>query len=127
MRQRRHTMDPALVPHLLILCAIAAGTLVLLFAPQSVLQAGYRCELQTLVGLRCPFCGMTRDFAAILHGSRPTQNPGSWFAACIVWLIYPAAVLAGWYKGCLSWFYSRAAHYAVAVTLGIMLVANNWR
>lgn len=57
-------------PHLLALAGVATGTLVLALWPQIVLRAGYTCELQAIFGLRCPFCGMTRDFAAILHGRR---------------------------------------------------------
>jgi hypothetical protein len=118
-------INPKLVPHLAVLTCIAAGTLMLACWPQAILHAGYRCELYLLVGIRCPFCGMTKDFAAILHGGGPTQNPCSWFAACAVYLLYPAAVFAAWKCNRLDVFCSRSAGAAVAVVLGVMLVLNN--
>lgn len=120
-----HPRNPELRPHLLALAGIAAATLLLALWPQIVLHAGYACQLQALFGLRCPFCGMTRDFAAMLHGHAPTQNPCSRAAAAVVWLLYPAAVLAAWRTHRLSWFSSRAARCAVVVTLVVMLVLNN--
>jgi hypothetical protein len=127
MRFLRLPVDPQLASHLLVLAGLAVGTLLLACCPQAILHAGYRCGLQMLVGIRCPFCGMTRDFAAILHGGRPTQNPCSWFAACAVYLLYPSAVIAAWESRRLDLFYSRSTTAAVAVVLALMLVANNWR
>jgi len=127
MQPVRLIFEPALRPHLIVLAAIAAGTLLLAWWPQVVLQAGYRCELQMLLNIRCPFCGMTRDFAAILHGGRPTENPCSWLAACVVYLLYPAGVFAAWKWNRLDLFYSRFARGAVGVVLAVMLVTNNWR
>jgi Protein of unknown function (DUF2752) len=127
MRLLQCKVDRRLAPHLLVLAGIAASTLLLASCPQAILHAGYRCELQTLLGIRCPFCGMTRDFAAILHGGRPTLNPCSWFAACAVYLLYPAGVVVAWKGNRLDVFYSRFARSAVALVLAVMLVANNWR
>lgn len=118
-------IDPKLAPHLAILTCILAGTLVLACWPQAILHAGYRCELQMVLGIRCPFCGMTRDFAAILHGGRPIENPCSWFAAWVVYLLYPAAVFAAWKWNRLEAFHSRSARATAAVALGVMLVVNN--
>lgn len=126
-RSVRRGVDPELRPHLALLAAIAAGTLLLACWPQAVLSVGYRCELQMLTGLRCPFCGMTRDFAAMLHGGWPTQNSCSWLAAGVVYLLYPAAVFASWKWNRLDWFYSRSAHAAIGAALAVMMVANNWR
>jgi hypothetical protein len=120
-------IDPKLKPHLAALAAILAGTLLLVCWPQTILQAGYRCGLQLLFGIRCPFCGMTRDFAAILHGDRPTENPCSGLAACAVYLLYPASVLAAWKTGRLDVFHSRAARGMLAVALVFMLLLNNLR
>jgi hypothetical protein len=127
MRTLRFTADPRLATHLFVLAGLAVGTLLLVCWPQAILHAGYRCELQSLLGIRCPFCGMTRDFAAILHRGRPTLNPCSWFAACAAYLLYPAAVIAAWKSNRLDVFYSRSARAAIALTLAVMLVANNWR
>ena len=112
-------------PHLLALAGIAAATLVLALWPQVVLHAGYTCQLQAILGLRCPFCGMTRDFAALLHGHAPTLNPCSRAAAVVIWLLYPAAVVAAWRAQRLSWFSSRAMRCSVVLLLLVMMVLNN--
>lgn len=119
--------DHELRPHLLVLAGVAAATLLLVFSPRMVLHAGYACELRAIFGIRCPFCGMTRDFAAMLHGRAPALNPCSRAAAVVVWLLYPAAVLAAWRTHRLSWFSSRAARGAVVLALLMMLVLNNRR
>ena len=120
-------VNPELVPHLWMLAAMAVGTLVLAVWPEWVVQAGYRCGLRALTGLRCPFCGMTRDFAAMLHGERPARNPCSWVAAIVVYGVYPAAVLVGWRRGRLNFFHGAAVKYGVMVALAAMLVLNNLR
>jgi Protein of unknown function (DUF2752) len=127
MRGFLDRVNPELLPHLAAMAAMVAGTLALALWPHAVLAAGYRCQLQTLLGIRCPFCGMTRDFAAILHGGRPTLNPSSWFAACAAYLLYPAAVFAAWKWNRLEVFHSRAARGTVILVLAVMLVVNNWR
>ncbi|HEY1501720.1 MAG TPA: hypothetical protein VGF88_19255 [Acidobacteriaceae bacterium] len=120
-------VDGELRPHLWMMAGIAACTAMLAMGPQWVLQAGYRCELQTLVRLRCPFCGMTRDFAAMLHGARPEQNPCSWLAAVVVYFVYPVAVLVGWRKSRLNFFQGATVRAGVMVALAAMLVLNNLR
>lgn len=117
--------DRELRPHLLLLAAIAAATLLLALWPQVVLYAGYTCQLQALFGLRCPFCGMTRDFAAMLHGRAPALNPSSMAAAAVVWLLYPASVFAAWRTRRLSWFSSGFTRCTVVVALVVMLLLNN--
>ena len=120
-------VDRELVPHLWMLAAMAAATVVLAVWPEWVVHAGYRCQLQILLGLRCPFCGMTRDFAAMLHGERPALNPCSWVAAMVVYGVYPAAVLVGWRRGRLNFFQGAAVKYGVMTALAAMLVLNNLR
>jgi hypothetical protein len=120
-------VDRELAPHLWVLSAMLLCTLVLAVWPQGVLHAGYRCGMQMLLGLRCPFCGMTRDFAAMMHGNRPTQNPCSWIAAPVVYVVYPVAVLVGWRRKRLDWFHGRALGCGVAVALVLMTVLNNLR
>jgi hypothetical protein len=104
-----------------------AFTLLLALGPQWVLHAGYRCQLQLLFGLRCPFCGMTRDFAAMLQGERPTLNPCSWLAAVVVYGLYPVAVLVGWRRRRLQFFHGATVKYGVLTALAAMLVLNNLR
>jgi hypothetical protein len=120
-------VERALVPHIWMLAGIAACTALLAVGPQWMVHAGYRCELQTLVGLRCPFCGMTRDFAAMLHGARPELNPCSRLAAVVIYGVYPAAVLVGWRKRRLDFFQGAAVRVGVMAALAAMLVLNNLR
>jgi hypothetical protein len=127
MPQTAPRVNRELVPHLWVLAAMAVVTVVLAVWPQWVVQAGYRCELQMLVGLRCPFCGMTRDFAAMLHGQRPVLNPCSWVVAMVVYVVYPAGVLVGWRRGRLNFFHGAAVKYGVMAALAAMLVLNNLR
>jgi hypothetical protein len=81
--------------------------------------------MQILLGLRCPFCGMTRDFAAMLHGERPALNPCSWVAAVVVYGVYPVAVLVGWHRRQLNFFQGAVVKYGVMAALATMLVLNN--
>jgi hypothetical protein len=127
MPQTALGVNRELVPHLWVLAAMAVATVVLAAGPQWVVQAGYRCGLQALTGLRCPFCGMTRDFAAMLHGGKATLNPCSWVAAVVVYGVYPAAVLAGWRRRRLNFFHGAAVKYGVMAALAAMLVLNNLR
>jgi hypothetical protein len=120
-------LDRELAPHLGVLGAMVVFTVVLVLWPQGVLHAGYRCGMQILFGLRCPFCGMTRDFASMLHGRAPLQNPCSWIVAPMVYVAYPAAVLLAWRRKRLDWFYGRTLGCAVMVALVMMTVLNNLR
>jgi hypothetical protein len=120
-------VDQELTPHLWVLGAMLLSTLVLAAWPQAVLGAGYRCGMQMLLGLRCPFCGMTRDFAAMLHGNKPAENPCSWIVAVVLYVVYPAAVSMAWSRKRLDWFYGRALGCGVAVALVVMTVLNNLR
>jgi Protein of unknown function (DUF2752) len=116
-----------LVPHLWVLGAMLVLTAVLAVWPQWILHTGYRCMLQAVLGLRCPFCGMTRDFAVMLHGERPALNPCSWVAAVVVYGVYPVAVLVGWRRQQLNYFHGATVKYAVMTALAAMLVLNNLR
>lgn len=127
MPQKWMRVERELRPHGAVLAAILAGTAVLLAWPHLVLGAGYECVLHGLFGIRCPFCGMTRDFAAMLHGQRPGENPCSWVAAAVVYGVYPAAVAWAWRRKRLDVFYSRTLRYGAGVMLAAMLVVNNLR
>jgi hypothetical protein len=126
MRIFSRGVDPELRLHLAVMTGMFMCTAVLALDPQWLLHADYRCQLHMLSGIRCPFCGMTRDFVAMLHGSPPAQNPCSLFAAIFVYGLYPVAVFAAWRAGRLEWFHSAAVRCGVVVVLSIMLVANNW-
>lgn len=119
--------DLTLRTHLWVIAGVATATLVLALRPGWILDAGYSCQLQILFGLRCPFCGMTRDFATMLHGARPVLNPSSWFAAGVVYVIYPAGLIVAWRRGRLDAFRSTALRSAMVAALVVMLVLNNLR
>jgi len=70
--------------HVWVLCGLLLGGLLLACFPNALLGLQYQCVLHRITGLRCPFCGMTRDFILMAHGSFPRQNPGSlWVAAAL--------------------------------------------
>jgi hypothetical protein len=119
--------DRALRVHLGLIAGLAAATLVLGFRPAWILDAGYRCQMQLLFGLRCPFCGVTRDLAAILRGMPPSFNPCSWLVLVVVYLAYPVTFFVAWRKGRLDVFHSPALRGGVAAALAVMMVLNNLR
>jgi branched-subunit amino acid transport protein AzlD len=121
MEQRREQIST----HMVILAGIFVGTAVLRFWPGWVLQNGPTCVFHTYLHLNCPFCGMTRDFVAILHGQQPSLNRFSWIAAITLYLGYPACFFWAWSRQRLSLFYQPAVHRAVAAALVVMLVVNN--
>lgn len=127
MLRNRARVDPQLLPHLTVLAGIALVTAVLLVWPRVVLGTGYECVLHAVFGIRCPFCGLTRDFAAILHGQRPVENPCARLAAMVVYGVYPAAVAMAWRRKRLDVFYGRTVRGGVVVALAAMLVINNLR
>jgi hypothetical protein len=127
MPQAALRFDRELIPHLWVLAGLVVAAVVLAVWPDWVVHAGYRCELQALVGLRCPFCGMTRDFAAMLHGGKPSLNPCSWVAALVVYGVYPVALGVAWRAGRLDVFHSEVVRRGMVVVLGAMLVVNNLR
>jgi hypothetical protein len=60
---------------------VAVGWTLLYWRGGTVLELIPACVLHAVTGMRCPFCGMTRDFVAIAHWACPSQNPCSAFVA----------------------------------------------
>ncbi|HUI84927.1 MAG TPA: DUF2752 domain-containing protein [Candidatus Binatia bacterium] len=85
--------------HVLALGGLVAAALLLACAPDWALAAQYQCVLHRLTGLRCPFCGMTRDFILMWHGALPRHNPGSLFVAVGLYVAYPVALLVAALRG----------------------------
>jgi hypothetical protein len=75
--------------HLLTISGLVLGGLVLACMPNAVLGLRYQCMLHAMTGLRCPFCGMTRDFILMAHGLLPRNNPGSLVVALALYGAYP--------------------------------------
>lgn len=112
--------------HLSVLASIVLGTLVLRLWPGWVMRLDLACVLEKYAGIRCPFCGMTRDFMAILHGKAPELNVFSWPAICSVYLAYPLLVVWLWRRGRLEWFHQPVVVRGVVVGLVVMMAVNNF-
>ena len=113
--------------HLALTAAIWTGGLLLNLLPQWILALTPRCGLKLLTGWNCPFCGMTRDFAALASGNPAAHNPASPALAVLLFAIYPVTVIA-----CLGLrrnlpltpdMFGRI----VPPVLLAMFVMNNWR
>lgn len=115
----------SIATHIVILAGIAVATVVLRFYPVGVLHYGPSCFIHTFLHLNCPFCGMTRDFVAILHGQQPSLNRFSWLAAATAYFVYPLLFFWAWWKQRLRWFYQPVVHQAIACALVVMFVVNN--
>jgi len=113
--------------HLLVLLSILVCTTILRLHPEWVMGLSLECILRSVFHLKCPFCGMTRDFVAILHGQHPELNPFSWLAAVVIYLAYPVAFVWAWLYRKLDVFYRPALYRVVAVGLVLMFVVNNLR
>src|SRR5271166_968584 len=112
--------------HLLLLGCIYLAGVVLTFAPHSVMVLHYQCLLSLATGIRCPFCGMTRDFVLMAKGSVPTNNPGSLFIALAGYVVYPAwFTVAALCRPTLLWVSRERARKAVVATMLVLFVCNN--
>jgi len=84
-----------------------------------------QCVVRSVFHLKCPFCGMTRDFVAILHGQHPEQNPFSWLAVVVIYFAYPAVFVWAWLNRKLDVFYQPAVYRLLIAGLVLMFVVNN--
>ncbi len=75
--------------HLLLLGSIFLVGIALACLPQAVLGLHYQCALRMFTGIKCPFCGMTRDFILMSQGFLPKNNPGSLTLAVAAYVGYP--------------------------------------
>lgn len=119
--------DERIHQHAAVFAIIVSSTLILASRPGWILGWNLHCGVQALFGLKCPFCGMTRDFAAILHGRHPALNPCSWVAAATVYVLYPATFLWCGITRRLHLFHQPLAHRCMAIALLSMFVLNNVR
>ena len=83
--------------HVAVVAFIGLVAVLLRLYPGFVLALTPRCGLKLLTGLSCPFCGMTRDMAALAAGLPAQHNPASPALAALLCVIYPACV-----AGCLA-------------------------
>ena len=111
--------------HLAVLASMLGATLALELWPRQLTTLGNRCVMSLVFGIRCPFCGMTRDFALMLHGHAPVNNPSSWLALVAVYAVYPAMLLWAVRTGRTNIFSNPVISRALLAAVGMMWVANN--
>ena len=93
--------------------------------PAIALAIPLRCVLRTLAGVNCPFCGMTRDFVAILTGRAPAINPFSGLTAALLFLLYPCTVLVCLVRSRPFPVSPDRLSWVVPPAMAIMLLLNN--
>jgi hypothetical protein len=111
--------------HLCVLLSMIVCTVIFRYRPEWVMGVSLQCIMRSVFHLKCPFCGMTRDFVAILHGNRPELNPFSWLAVIGIYFAYPLVFVWAWQRRKLDLFYRPAVYRLVAVGLVVMFVINN--
>jgi hypothetical protein len=111
--------------HILLAVGALLGALVVVWDPSLLLQVDLTCGLRRLTGLNCPFCGMTRDLAAMAYGLPAACNPFSPLAAVLVFGVYPGMVaLCLWRRRNFPFNYS-VAPWLVPGALLLMFALNN--
>jgi len=112
--------------HLLAIGGLVLGAVVLACAPSAVMDLQYQCMLHWMTGLRCPFCGMTRDFILMAHGSRPRNNPGSLFVALALYGAYPIWLIIAAVRGGSILFVRRdGVIRGLIIIMAVLFICNN--
>jgi Protein of unknown function (DUF2752) len=112
--------------HLLLLGCICLAGIILTCAPNAVLGLDYQCLLSRATGVRCPFCGMTRDFILMSKGSLPRNNPGSLVVAVAGYVGYPVWVVgAALCRPALLLVSRRRVVEALTAVIMALFVCNN--
>jgi hypothetical protein len=113
--------------HLLLLGCIGLAGVVLACAPHAVLGLHYQCLLSRATSIRCPFCGMTRDFILMSKGSLPRNNPGSLFVAVAGYVVYPIwFVVAALCRPAWLLVSRNSVQKALAAIIAVLFVCNNF-
>ena len=111
--------------HALAVGFLVFGSLLLAFAPQAALGLRYQCLLHSLTGLRCPFCGMTRDFILMAHGSLPRNNPGSLMVAIGLYVAYPIWLVMAVVRGRSGLIEREWVIKGLVMAMAVLFVCNN--
>ena len=112
--------------HAVAVSGLGAGAVLLHWIPGVIQALTPRCGLQVLTGWNCPFCGMTRDFAAMAAGAAPTHNPFSAVLALLLFGIYPMAVAVCLVRRRDFPVGPEVLGRMVPPVLAVMFIANNW-
>ena len=111
--------------HLAVLFSIVAVSSIAALRPEWLLHLPNRCGMQLLFRLKCPFCGMTRDFVSIWQHRTPVNNPGSWFAAAFIYVVYPVLLVWAWIRRRPEVFQHPLLRRSIYVAVALLWVANN--
>ena len=112
--------------HVLVVSFLLFGGLLLACFPNALLGVQYQCVLHRITGIRCPFCGMTRDFILMAHGSFPRHNPGSQLMAAALYLAYPAWLVTAARRGRSALLVSRKRFIqGLIVVMTLLFIINN--
>ena len=112
--------------HALVLSCLLFGGLALAWLPNVLLGVQYQCVLHRLSGIRCPFCGMTRDFILMAHGSLPQNNPGSLLVALALYCVYPVWLASvALRKPERLWVSREKVIRMLLIAMALLMVCNN--
>ena len=108
-----------------LLVLLGSAVLAALLVPGWVLAVVPGCWFHKFTGLNCPFCGMTRDFIAILHGRWNLLNPCSVPCFFLLFVAYPIVNVLT-LLGRIRQPRIAISEKAVFVALAAMFVVNNF-
>lgn len=112
--------------HVLVIGCLVLGGVGLACMPNAVLGLQYQCMLRWMTGLRCPFCGMTRDFILMAHGALPRNNPGSLVVALALYVAYPIWLVVAALRGRERLFVRRdGVVNGLLIVIILLFVCNN--
>jgi len=112
--------------HALALSFLALGGALLVCVPNAILGVQYQCVLHRFTGMYCPFCGMTRDFILMAHGSLPRNNPGSPVVAIGLYVVYPLWLIwAGLREGSRMLLHRDSVVKFLVIAMVLLFICNN--
>lgn len=111
--------------HRLAIGGLALGGMLLACVPQALLGLQYQCMLHWMTGLRCPFCGMTRDFILMAHGAMPRNNPGSLVVALALYVAYPMWLAIAELRGSRLLVPREGVISGLVIAMVLLFVCNN--
>ena len=111
--------------HLGAIAFLFMAAIILALRPEWATGLSPQCVMLSFFHIKCPFCGMTRDFIAILHGQPTTLNPFTWATVAALYIGYPCVFLLTWRKRRLDIFYRPTVYKVGCVGLIVMCLVNN--
>ena len=96
---------------------------ILLTVPDVLLYNPLKCLCRELLGINCPFCGMTRDFVLMAKFRLPHYNLFSIPMAIIIFIFYPITLIL---NIDIKLTYIQRRNIVMALVI-IMFILNNVR